>query len=130
MEIIEFLKESNAIEREYSDRALKDSITAWQYSIKSKFPHELISRDLIKNIHKRLLKNLNPRIAGKLRKVQVGVMTKEGFKEAPHYSKVKNLSIASRFKSKNGVYQSKGFDKAFIRLDIQIESIAGSITIR
>lgn len=45
-------------------------------------------------------------------------------------SKVKNLSIASRFKSKNGVYQSKGFDKAFTRLDIQIESIAGSITIK
>lgn len=45
-------------------------------------------------------------------------------------SKVKNLSIAGRFKKKGGEYKTKDFDKAFTRLDIQIESLAGSITIR
>lgn len=89
MEIIEFLKESNAIEGEYSERALKDSLTAWQYSIKTKFLYEGISLKLIKEIHKRLMKNLNQRIAGKFRKVQVGVMTREGFREAVHWSKIK-----------------------------------------
>jgi Fic family protein len=91
MEIIDFLKESNAIEGEFSDKALQDSITAWQYAITSKFPYECISIDLIRNIHERLMKRINPKIAGKLRRVQVGVMTKQGFKEAPHYSEVKSL---------------------------------------
>ncbi len=45
-------------------------------------------------------------------------------------SKVKNLSLAARFKNKKGAYQTTGFDTAFTRLDIQIESIAGSITIK
>lgn len=90
MEIIDFLKESNAIEREYSDRALTDSITAWQYAYKKIIKKgELMSTDVVKGIHKRLMKNLNPEISGKLRKIQVGVMTKEGFKEAIHHSKIK-----------------------------------------
>jgi len=45
-------------------------------------------------------------------------------------SKVKNTSISDRFKKEGGEYKTKGFDKAFTRIDIQIESIAGSITIR
>lgn len=45
-------------------------------------------------------------------------------------SKVKNLSIDSRFEKKNGEYKTKDFDKAFTRLDIRIESVAGSITIK
>jgi hypothetical protein len=44
-------------------------------------------------------------------------------------SKVKNLSIADRFKQGGGEYKTKDFDKAFTRLDIQIESVAGSIKI-
>jgi hypothetical protein len=45
-------------------------------------------------------------------------------------SKVKNLSINDRFKKSDGEYKTKGFEDAFTRLDIQIESVAGSITIR
>jgi hypothetical protein len=45
-------------------------------------------------------------------------------------SKVKNLSIGSRFEKKNGDYKTKDFDKAFTRLDIRIESVAGSIEIK
>ncbi|OGY26367.1 MAG: hypothetical protein A2Z24_01120 [Candidatus Woykebacteria bacterium RBG_16_44_10] len=45
-------------------------------------------------------------------------------------SKVKSLSIADRFKKKGGAYESTDFDKAFTRLDIEIDSVAGSITIK
>lgn len=45
-------------------------------------------------------------------------------------SKVKSLSISDRFIKKGGEYKTEDFDKAFIRLDIEIDSIAGSITIR
>jgi Flp pilus assembly secretin CpaC len=45
-------------------------------------------------------------------------------------SKVKSASIDERFKEKDGEYKSEGFDKAFTRLDIQIEAVAGSITIK
>jgi len=45
-------------------------------------------------------------------------------------SKVKNLSIDSRFKNEGGFYKTSGFDKAFTRADIEISAIAGTITIR
>ncbi|MDP2720402.1 MAG: DUF5668 domain-containing protein [bacterium] len=45
-------------------------------------------------------------------------------------SKVKNLAIAPRFKKEDGDYKTGDFDKVFTRIDIQIESIAGSITIK
>ena len=45
-------------------------------------------------------------------------------------SKVKNLSIDERFKEKNGEYTTSDFDKTFTKLDIFIESLAGSITIK
>ena len=44
-------------------------------------------------------------------------------------SKVKTVSIDSRFKEKDGQYQTEGFDKAFTRLDIEINSLAGSVKI-
>ena len=45
-------------------------------------------------------------------------------------SKVKNVSIDNRFAQNNNTYKTKNFDKAFTRLDIQIEAIAGSITVK
>lgn len=45
-------------------------------------------------------------------------------------SKVKNLSIHERFKSQDGEYKSSDFDKAFTKLDIYIESLAGSISVK
>ena len=67
---IEFLKESNAIEREYSEEALEDSIRAWRFA---KGLTVQIDVDLIKKIHRRLMRRLNKDIAGKLRKVDVQV---------------------------------------------------------
>ena len=84
-EEIEFLKESNAIEREYSDEALEDSIKAWRYAKKHK---SHINKKIILGVHRNLIKRINKRIAGKFRKVQVGVTTKEGFKEAIHWSEI------------------------------------------
>ncbi len=80
----EFLKESNAIEGEYSKESLQDSKQAWIMALVN--GKEDFSIDYILAIHRRVMKRLNPRIAGRLRKVNVGVRTKEGFKEAiPHY---------------------------------------------
>lgn len=87
--IMEFLKESNAIEGEYSKEALDDALQAW---LMVSIVNEQISPALIQGIHRRLMKRLNPRIAGQFRKVQVGVMTKGGFKEAiPHEKIIEEL---------------------------------------
>ena len=90
-EEIEFLKESNAIESEYSKEALDDAIKAWDYAKKLKFnvPYNVKPKD-IASIHKVLIKRLNPRIAGRFRKVQVGVMTRDGFKEAIHWTEIED----------------------------------------
>jgi Fic family protein len=71
--IKEFLKESNAIEREYSKEALKDSIKAWTMALSSSKLNEEMSISYVLKIHNKLMKNLNPRIAGNIRKVNVGV---------------------------------------------------------
>jgi len=69
---IEFLRESNAIEREYSDEALEDAKLAWTMACVTlkhdeKYLDGKIDMDLILGIHRRLMKRLNPRIAGKIR---------------------------------------------------------------
>lgn len=85
---LEFLKESNHIEGEYSHEALEDAIIAWNYAKKIK-AQQITQRNILE-IHKRLMQNIYPDIAGKFRRVQVGVMTKEGFKEAIHWAQIKD----------------------------------------
>ena len=87
-EVNEFLKESNAIEREYSEQALRDSHQAWMMG--NLAAKEGMSISWICGIHRRLLKNLDPEIAGKIRKIQVGVMTNEGFREGTHHSLIRH----------------------------------------
>lgn len=65
----EFLRESNNIEREYSEEAFKDAYRAWKFLI---FFDEL-SLSRILECHRVLLKNIKKRIAGKIRKVNVRV---------------------------------------------------------
>lgn len=67
--IIEFLTQSNAIENEFSKEALEDSLKAWNWGLKQK-KNDL---KLILGVHKRIMKRLNPRIAGKIRAVDVWV---------------------------------------------------------
>ncbi|MDD5192645.1 MAG: Fic family protein [Candidatus Nanoarchaeia archaeon] len=63
-EIVEFLRNSNYIEEEYSEEALEDSKKSWIYAVKHK---DAITVDYILNIHKILMQRINPKIAGKLR---------------------------------------------------------------
>ncbi len=78
---IEFLRESNAIEREYSKEALQDAKQAWMMAkLASSDPIDI---HYIVGIHRRLLKRLNPKIAGKIRDcpVMIGGETKFQNKE-------------------------------------------------
>ena len=70
-EEIEFLKESNYIENEYSDKALQDSKQAWNFAKKHR--HNKIDLSFIKNIHLELMRRLNSRIAGQIRDCDVWV---------------------------------------------------------
>jgi len=68
-QVNEFLIESNAIEGVYSKYpALKDSWEAWNFAYKNR---KKIDINYILEIHKLLIKNLNPRIAGKFRDCDV-----------------------------------------------------------
>lgn len=78
-EVDEFLRESNAIEREYSKQAFDDAKQAWITGVlnaKNDF-----SIDLMLGIHRRLMKRLNPNIAGKIRTVPIYVGSSKGYKE-------------------------------------------------
>ena len=67
---IEFLKESNYIEGERSIEALVNAGWAWEYA---KHNRDSFSVHYVKEIHYRLMKRINPRIAGKIRSCQVEV---------------------------------------------------------
>lgn len=66
----EFLEESNAIEREYSDVALQDALQAWTCGAII-LQTEEFTLGLVLAIHRRLLKRLYPEVAGKIRDVPV-----------------------------------------------------------
>lgn len=74
-DIIDFLKESNAIEREYSKQALTDATKAWRHAVKY-YPMP-ISVEYVLKIHEILMKNLRPDIAGELRRCPVWVGGRE-----------------------------------------------------
>jgi fido (protein-threonine AMPylation protein) len=69
-EVYEFLKESNAIEREYSEQALECAHIAWGWAWYNK---EHIKLEYILGIHKLLMIEIRPGIAGKLRNCTVTV---------------------------------------------------------
>lgn len=76
---IEFLKESNAIEREYSEEALEDSKDAWILAKRNK---GVIDIKFICKIHRQIMKTLNPEIAGKIRDKDVWVGSQsKGFRK-------------------------------------------------
>jgi len=78
-EVKEFLKESNAIEREYSDIALQDANQAWITGVLN--ARNDFSIELMCGIHRRLMKRLNPKIAGHIREVPVYVGNSTGYRE-------------------------------------------------
>ncbi len=74
-EEVEFLTESNKIEREYSNEALEDAKHAWNFAKKHK--HNPIDINYIQDVHLELMRELNPRIAGNIREVDVWVGNKK-----------------------------------------------------
>lgn len=68
--IKEMLLQSNFIEREYSDRAYRDAIKAWEWIVKQKGDLKVSQ---ILRIHKYLGKNIDPEIAGKFRECDVWI---------------------------------------------------------
>jgi Fic family protein len=68
-EIIKFLDESNKIERVNDKNALDDAKKAWDYIVAKNI---ITIKDVLK-IHKLLLNNLNPKIAGKFRTCDVWI---------------------------------------------------------
>jgi len=70
---VEFLKESNAIEREYSEEALEDAKKAWYFAKSYAQGSRKINKDLILTTHKILMSRLDPRIAGKIREHPVAI---------------------------------------------------------
>lgn len=69
-DIIKFLKESNAIEGEYSDQALEDSKKAWDYAVRNM---RCATTNYILTIHKLLMQNSRSDIAGKFRTCDVWI---------------------------------------------------------
>jgi len=70
----EFLKESNAIEGEYSKEALEDAEDSFRYAYDYK---DKINIDYILEIHRLLMKRISPRIAGKTRECDVFVRNRK-----------------------------------------------------
>ena len=65
----EFLRESNAIEREYSEESYTDSWKAWKFLVN--FDELTLSRLL--EVHRVLMLNLNKNIAGRIRRINVRI---------------------------------------------------------
>ena len=72
---VKFLKESNFIEKEYSEEALQDAIHSWNFAKKHK--HHKINIDYILKIHFELMNKLDSKIAGKIREVDVWVANRK-----------------------------------------------------
>jgi len=75
---LEFLIHSNWIEKEYSKIAKDDSILAWKEA--KKYKDTKMNTDYVLMVHKTLMKNIYPEIAGKIRKVPVYIGRKECLK--------------------------------------------------
>ena len=67
-EIREMLQHSNWIEREMSSQAMDDAIAAWTYAVRN---YKNMTTKYILKIHKLLLRNVRPDIAGKFRQCDV-----------------------------------------------------------
>lgn len=79
----EFLEQSNAIERVYSNEALFDAIEAWKYIVDvADGNDELLNGDVL-SVHAILLKNVRPDIAGSFRDCDIWI----GGQKKPFVSK-------------------------------------------
>jgi len=65
-QVLEFLKESNAIEGVYGEHSLIDAKSAWELTKK-----QPTTVDTIKQTHHALMERINPRIAGNIRECTI-----------------------------------------------------------
>ena len=88
---IEFLRESNAIEREYSIEELEDSVVAWEYTKDVILNGNSIDISIIKILHTILLRRLDPEIAGKIRTTNVTIGGRLGMNPKDIVEELKSL---------------------------------------
>lgn len=69
VEIIEYFRESNAIEGIQNEEAVDDTIEGWEY-LREK---DQLSHSRIQNAHEYILQNRQPKIAGEYRSIQVSI---------------------------------------------------------
>lgn len=121
-DILEFLKESNAIESEYSDQALEDSKKAWDYATRNM--RQGLTTNYILKIHKLLMQNLRPDIAGKFRNcdVYIGGHRKYFISESLLREEVKGWIKTCDFK-KLAKKNKKEREKIIKEWHVMIESI-------
>ncbi len=106
---IEFLSESNKIEREYSKEALEDSKDAWRFAFKHK---HMINMGFIKIVHQELMKNLDPTIAGNIRECKVWV----GNRECLDYKKI-DKALSNWIKTYSKLKKSTEIKEAHIKFE-------------
>lgn len=70
-ELVLMLRESNAIENEYSLQSLNDSLSAWEYAYSHRKKNWTVK--MILNVHALLMRTLDPDIAGKIRDCDVWI---------------------------------------------------------
>lgn len=68
-QVLDFLKESNVIENEHSEKALEDAISAWAFVMKRDV---LFEKDVLE-LHQILMQSIRPDIAGKYRTCDVWI---------------------------------------------------------
>jgi len=113
--IKEFLKQSNYIEKEYSEVALEDAKKAWNYAYRNR---NKITISYVLEIHRLLMKRLRPDIAGKFRDCDVFIggyrkyFTSEYLIKMDLYKKVL-FKMASKRVFKNPEERAKQIHIAF-----------------
>lgn len=129
--IIDFLRNSNYIEREYSEEAVDDAFRAWRWGVKrfNKLqrlidPTEKDVCDFVLGIHKLLMKRLRPDIAGKFRDcdVWIGGERKHFISEALLKENVYNWYKDCNFKKIKDLNYKEKSDK-IMEWHIDIENI-------
>lgn len=69
VELREYVRESNAIEDVHEESAIDETVDAWECLT----GEDELTHEVVKTVHRHILKNRQPRIAGEYRDVQVYV---------------------------------------------------------
>lgn len=115
LDVLEFLIESNLIEDEKSVEAIEDAQKAWEYAMTLK---RIDTKNLLA-IHRILMERLNPRIAGKIRDVDVWVGGRMGAKPSQLRTKLRKYF----FEFNNPLSRSDGLEDSTKIFHVGFEEI-------